>query len=271
VRFQVETLFSEFPKRTFSMVEVGPSEKLYEVCIILKDVRGAIAKAAKVLADANVNIKTGTVFYVPGNPELGAWTSFIDISKATLSIQDLEKKLQGLDEVADVRFEEPKPAPYEVIHFPVLHGNSRAIIMGTDTFAALWEGFEGILTPSGLEAVLYNVGKKIGTYTATGLKNTYNLENKDLILALVQAEKALGWGIVEFQDIDFKGLTGTIIMKESFEAFARQKKPYKVCHWARGYFAGCMSVLFGKPVEAVEVKCSATGAECCEFKIKRKI
>jgi predicted hydrocarbon binding protein/predicted amino acid-binding ACT domain protein len=267
----VEKVFSEFPKRTFSMEEVKPGEKLYEVCIILKDVRGAIAEAAKVLADANVNIKTGALFYIPGKQELGTWTSFIDISKATLSIQDLKKKLQGLDEVADVRFEEPKPAPYEVIHFPVLHGNLRALIMGADTFAALWEGFEGILTPSGLEAVLYNVGKKIGTYTAMGLKDRYGLEDKDLILAVVQAAKALGWGIVEFQDIDFKSLSGTIIMKESFEALARQKKSYKVCHWARGYFAGCMSVVFGKPVEAVEVKCLATGAEHCEFKIRWKI
>ena len=176
-----------------------------------------------------------------------------------------------MDEVADVRFEEPKPTPYEVIHFPVLHGNSRAIIIGTDTFAALWEGFEGILTPSGLEAVLYNVGKKIGTYTATGLKDTYGLENKDLISAIVQAAKALGWGIVKFQDIDFKDLEGTIIMKESFEALARQKKPYNVCHWARGFFAGCMRVVFEKPVEAVEVKCLATGAEYCEFKVRWEI
>jgi len=253
------------------MVEVKPGEKLYEVCILLRDVRGAIAKAAKALADANVNIKTGAVFYIPGNPELGAWTSFIDISKATLSIRELENRLRGLDDVADVRFEEPKPVPYEVIHFPVLHGNSRAIIMGMETFAALWEGFEGILTPSGLEAVLYNVGKKIGTYTATGLKDEYALKSKELISAVVQAAKALGWGIVEFPEIDFKGLTGTVIVKECFEALARQKKPYKVCHWTRGYFAGCMSVVFGKPVEAVEVKCLATGAECCEFRVRCKI
>ena len=264
-------MFSEFPKRTFSMEEIKPGEKLYEVCIILKDVRGAIAKAANVLAGANVNIKTGALFGIPSKPEIGTWASFIDISKATMSIPDLEKKLQGLDEVAEVRFEEPKPVPYEIIHFPVLHGDSRAIIVGTETFAELWEGFEGILTPSGLEAVLYNVGKKIGTYTATGLKNTYGLKNKDLISAIVQAAKALGWGIVKFQDINFKNLTGTVIMKESFEALARQKKPHNVCHWARGYFAGCMSVVFGKPVEAVEVKCLATGAEYCEFKIKFKI
>lgn len=264
-------MFSELPKRTFSMEEVKPGEKLYEVCIILNDVRGAISKAAKVLADANVNIKTGALFYIPSKPEIGTWTSFVDISKATLSLQDLKEKLQSLDAVVDVRFEEPRPVPYEVIHFPVLHGDSRAIIMGTNTFAALWEGFEGILSPSGLEAVLYKVGKNIGTYTATGLKDTYDLENKDLISAIVQVARALGWGIIEFHDINFKSFTGTIIMKESFEALARQKKPYKVCHWTRGYFAGCMSIVFENPVEAVEVKCLATGAEYCEFKIKEKI
>jgi len=102
------------------MEEAKPGEKMYEVCIILKDVRGAIAKAAKLLANANVRVKTGALFHIPSRPEIGTWTSFIGISKATSSIQNLEKKLQGLDEVAGVWFEEPKRVPYKVIHFPVL-------------------------------------------------------------------------------------------------------------------------------------------------------
>ena len=226
-RFQVDTVFSEYPKRTFSMEEVRPGERLYEVCIILRDVQGAIAKAAQVLADANINIRTGTVFHTLDKSKLGIWASFIDISKATLNIQDLEEKLRGLDEVAGVRFEEPKPAPFEVMHFPVLHGNLRAIIVDSDTFAALWDGFERILTPSGLEAVLYNIAKRIGTHTAMDLKDKYGLENKDLMSAIVQATKALGWGLVEFQDIDFRSLTGTIIVKTPLRHLRDRRNPIK--------------------------------------------
>jgi predicted hydrocarbon binding protein len=32
-----------------------------------------------------------------------------------------------------------------------------------------------------------------------------------------------------------------------------------------------MSAVFGKPVEAVEVKCMAKGDEHCEFKIQKQI
>jgi len=259
------------PKRVFTLEEAKHGEKLYEVRIILRDVPGALAKAAKVLADANVNIKTGSVFYVTGHPELGFWASFLDVSKATRSVHELEEELRRLDVVTDVTFEEPKPAPFETLHFPLLHGKTRAVIMPLGTVWALWDGLEKILLPSGLAAVHYDAGKRSGEHTATRLKEMYGLESTDLILALTQALKATGWGIAEARDIDFKELSGTIIIKECFEAVAWRKKSYRVCHWTRGFIAGAASVVFGKSVEAVEVRCLATGDEQCEFKIQTKI
>jgi len=264
-------LSKTIPKRIFSLVDVKPGEKLYEVCVILTDVPGALAKATKVMANANVNIKTGSVFYLPDRNELGSWTSFIDVSKATKSIGEIVEDLRKLDVVEEVKFEEPKPAPFETLHFPLLHGKTRAVIMPIGTIWAVWDGLEKILLPSGFAAVNYNAGKKSGEHTATRLKEMYGLESTDLILALIQALKATGWGIGEARDIDFRGLSGTIIVKECFEAVAWRKKPYNVCHWTRGYIAGAVSVVFGKPVEAVEVRCLAKGDEHCEFKIQPKI
>lgn len=259
------------PKRAFSLEEVKPNEKLYEVSVALKDVPGALAKVSKVLADANINIKTGESFYSPNYHASGFWTSFLDVSKATKKISDIKKELLKIEAVIDVKFVEPKPAPFESIHFPLLHGSRRAIIVPVKTFWALWEGLERILMRTGLEAVLYSVGKRTGEHSAMQLKEKYGVTGKDLILAQIQLDKATGWGMAEVSNLDFKRLSATIIIYDCFEAIAWGKKPYKVCDFTRGYVAGYMSAVFGKPVEAIEVKCLAAGDEYCEFKIQRRI
>jgi len=259
------------PKRVFSLEEVKPGEKIWEICVILKDTRGALAKVTNVLAEANVNIKTSSLFYLPGRSGVGSWTSFIDVSKATQSVPDLEKKLRGFAVVEDVRFEEPKPAPFESLHFPLLHGGTRAVIIPIGMFWAMWSNFEKILAPSGLAAVLYEAGKKVGEYVATRLSELYNVKGTDLALAVNQAGKATGWGMMGVSNLNSQHLTGTIVVKDCFEAAAWRKKHEKACNWTRGYIAGVMTKVFGRPVEAVEVKCSATGDEYCQFEVRTKI
>jgi predicted hydrocarbon binding protein len=152
-----------------------------------------------------------------------------------------------------------------------MHGNTRAVIMPVGTVWSLWEGLEKILSPSGLAAVHYGAGKNTGAHTAKWLKEKYDLEKTGLISAFAEAMKATGWGIIEAQDINFNNPSGTIIVKECFEALAWRKKSFKACHWTRGLLAGFMSTVFGRMVEAIEVKCLATGDKNCEFKIQTKI
>lgn len=259
------------PKRLFSLEEVMPGERLFEVCVLLKDVPGALAKTAQALADAGVNIKAESSFYVPNYEGMCLWTAFLDVSKSMLEIDALKKTLLGLDVIQDVRIEEPKPAPFEIMHFPALHANTRAIIMPIGTFWALQDKLEKILTPSGLTALHYDAGKNVGEHMAVRFKETYKLDTKALIQAFAQAEKAVGWGIIEFQDLDPGHATGTVVVRDCFEAVAWGKKNYEVCDWTRGVIAGFLSVAFRKPVEVRETKCLANGGEYCEFAIQSKL
>lgn len=68
--------------------------------------------------------------------------------------------------------------------------------------------------------------------------------------------------------IDVERPSATIVIKENFEAIAQDKKPYKACHWSRGFITGYFGAVFGKPVEVTEVKCLAAGDEHCEFEVK---
>lgn len=250
------------------MEEAKPGEKLYELSVLLKDVKGAVADVAKLLAESDVNLKTGSLFYVPGKQEVGCWTTFIDVSKCTKSIAELERELQLLDVVLDVKFSEPKPAPYEIRHFPILHGYERAVIMPIELFGEMWDAVEKILSPSGFAAVFYDVGKKTGNFIIKKLEDRYKLQGSELVEALGQAVKALGFGLPEVKVIDFQKSSGIIIIRDCMEALARKKKHYKVCHWSRGFIAGAFSHVFGEPVDVVENKCLAFGDEYCEFQIK---
>lgn len=262
-------MIGNIPKKLFTLDEVKPGEKCVQICLVLKDVPGALAKAAKFLADANVNVKTGSTFYLPEEyPNEGIWSSFVDFSKAVESPQKVLEDLKKLDVVLDARLEEPKPTPFESIHFPVLHATTRALVLPIGMFWALWDDFERILRPSGLAAVLYDAGKKVGEHAAKRLKEMFKVEGEELIQSLAQAGKATGWGITAIKRIDIKRYTATIIVKDCFEAAAWRKKPYSVCHWTRGYLAGYIGMVFGKTVEAIETKCMAKGDSHCEFKVQ---
>jgi len=265
VVYRLSTLI---PKKVFTLAEVKPGEKLYQICIFLEDVPEALAETAKVLADANAKIKTGSIFSLPDYPGIRFWSTFIDASKVKRGIDGLVEDLQKLDVVEDVRFEEPKPVPFEVCHFPILYATTRAIIWPIGLFWSLWDAIEGILKPSGAAVLHYNAGKAVGKRIAESLREMFGVEGIDLILAVTQAVQTTGWGIVEARDVDLKRGLETIIIRECFEALAWRKKPYKACHWSRGYIAGTASVTFGRPVEVVEVKCLATGDEYCEFRVR---
>jgi hypothetical protein len=262
---------SVIPKRLFSLEEVMPGERLYEVCVLLKDVPGALAKTAQALADGGVNIKAESSFYVPTYDGVCFWTAFLDVSKAKQDINQLKNVLLELDVIEDARIEEPKPAPFEIMHFPTLHANTRAVIVPIGSFWALMDKLEKILTPSGLTALHYDAGKNVGEHMAIRLKEIYKLSHDELIQAFAQAQKAIGWGVMEFQNVDSEHSGGTVVVRDCFEAVAWGKKNYKVCDWTRGAIAGFMSVIFGKPVEVREEKCLANGSEYCEFVIQSKL
>jgi len=259
------------PKRLFSLEETMPGEKLYEVCVLLKDTPGALAKAAQTLADAGVNIKAESSFYVPNYEGVCFWTAFLDVSKTALNVNSLKETLLDLDVIEDARIEEPSPAPFEVVHFPALHANTRAVIMPIGSYWALMSRLEKILTPSGMTALHYDAGKNVGEHMAMRLREIYHLDINALIKAFAQAERAIGWGIVEFQNIDLTNRTGTVVVRNGFEAEAWGKKNYKACDVTRGVIAGFMSAVFGKPVEAEETKCLANGDDHCEFVIQSRL
>jgi predicted hydrocarbon binding protein len=256
------------PKRVFTFFKMKPNEEIYEVCITLKDVHGAVAETARVLSNAHVNLRNSILFDAVEKSGAGYWTSFVDLSKAVMDIKQIEEELRGLDVVQDVKIVKPKPLNYDVMHFPIIHGESVAAVMPVELFGSLFDEIEKILTPSGFAAVFYNAGKKSGAFITGLLTKRYKLKEKSLILAVTQATRAIGWGQIEEFNINKKELFAKVKVRMCFEALLRGRNQEKTCHWTRGFVAGLLGEVFGKPVEAVELKCAATGDGICEFEVK---
>jgi len=259
------------PKRVFTFLNKKPSEQIFEICITLKDVHGAVLKTAQVLSEAHVNLRTSILFDAVEKSNIGYWTSFIDLSKAVKNTKQIEEELRRLDVVQDVKIVKPEPLTYDVIHFPIVHGESVAMVMPLELFGSLFDETEKILTPSGFAAVFYNAGKKSGAFIAELLAKRYGLKDESLISALVQATKAIGWGQVENINIDRERLLGEVKVRRCFEALLRGTRKDKSCHWTRGFIAGFLGEVLSRPVEAVESKCLSAGDEECEFEVKSRI
>jgi len=259
------------PKRAFTFVEAKPGEKIYELCITLRNIRGAVAKTAQLLSEANVNILSSMLFDAVERGDVGYWTSFVDLSKALKDGEQIEDALRKLDVVQDVKVVRPEPLAFDTIHFPLMHGSSVAVTLSVELMGSLFGEIERILTPSGFAAVFYNAGKKSGAFMSEFYEKRYGFKGGTLMSALIQSAKATGWGeIVEFK-LDQKKCVGKVRVRASFEARLKGERSEKVCHWTRGFVAGAASKVIGRPVEAVESKCAGDGDEICEFEIKPEI
>lgn len=106
----------------------------------------------------------------------------MNVSKATKNGKEIEEELRKTGIVLDMFIKEPKPTPFESIHFSTLHGTTRAVVISIGMFWALWDGFERILQHSGLAVVLCSAGKEVGKHAATRLKEMFSIEGKDIPL-----------------------------------------------------------------------------------------
>lgn len=259
------------PKNVFTYLKTKPNEEIYEICITLTDTRGAVAEAARILSEASVNIKTSILFDSTHKEKTGYWTSFVDVSSATKNISQVVDELRRSKVVQNVKAVKPEPIAYDVIHFPIIHGESAALVMPVELFGSLFDEIEKILTPSGFAAVFYTAGKKSGGYMAELLAERHGLRGKSLASALAQATQAIGWGKIEDVQLDIERPFCRVKVRRCFEALLRGHRAEKMCHWTRGFVAGFLSEIIDDPLEATEVKCAAAGGELCEFEATPKI
>ena len=115
--------------------------------------------------------------------------------------------------------------------------------------------------------ILYTGGKVGGNELVKKLMKVMGVSGmKTVDLMATGCTEMLGWGIVSVLKCDFDKKHAVFNVEDSPLGVKRQSKAF--CHIERGLIAGSMEEIFGKKMDAIEIKCRSLGHPFCQFDIK---
>jgi len=211
------------------------------------------------------------------SPEVGeniVGLSFVDLTDADVSAEELADEVRRIRGVKDVKVISPKIEGFIADDFSCIlkMGSDRCIILRK-------QGYKGLITNirekfgTGGEAFLYYIGFETGveygkSHREMGLK--LGIVDPIKIYRDISASlfNSVGFGRMEVVKISANPLEATIRVYDSFECELGVGTGKTYSHLIRGMHAGVLTALFSRKMKAEETKCIAKGDPYCEFKVK---
>ena len=251
-----------------------PGRKLYGFLIETEPKPGILSKISAVPARHNVVILYVSYAMPPEAGENIVGLSFVDLTGADVSAEELADEVRRIKCVKDVKVISPKIEGFIADDFSCIlqMGDDRCIILRR-------QGYRGLITNirerfgSGGEAFLYYIGFETGveygkSHKEIGLK--LGIVDPIKIYRDISASlfNSVGFGRMKVIKISANPLEATIRVYDSFECELGLEagKPYS--HLIRGMHAGVLTALFNRRMKAEETECIAKGDPYCEFKVK---
>lgn len=229
---------------------------------------GVLANFARTLAELGVRI---LALNFTSRNDKRYITSFIDLSEAKVTLDEVISRVRELEFVEEVRAGRPvtRGLVADEHNYPltILGGRSKAMILPRKLFSGMLAGLKEKLGASGW-ALAFNQGLIFGAELARSLRLLAPGPTRDLLRALTRIYTALGWGKVI--DANFNLFTGEgfLVVADNFEAEAYAPSEEPVCHFTRGAITGALLEIVGKRFEVTETLCVAKGDEYCYFSIR---
>ena len=140
----------------------------------------------------------------------------------------------------------------------------KGVLIPFETVNEAVSAMEAFLSPSAASVITHELARRCGA--ASCRRTVAGAEmREDVLVRLCELKEEENWGRLSFHDVDFERGCGRVSIVNSFEAVARGDGPPR-CHFFRGFLAGFLSELFGKPITVLEERCAAEGGERCEFR-----
>jgi len=256
----------EFVGKPFLLIldERKPGYDYYELLISMSNVVGALYSITKKLAEREINILTGmhTQF---GDRIL--WISFIEVPQSVFIEGSLEE-ISSMDVVSELKYQKMgRIDKFDKFLFPLYLFDSERMIVLTDYMFYSFKKIIIDVLKTGGEFIIYMQGLNSGKATISRLKESFKEESNTIEDSLHIAEnafRAFGWGIIEFQEINPKTKTGSIIVRESMECVDSSKIK---CHFIRGFITGMLMKIFNdETIKIMEEKCRSEGDSQCEYR-----
>jgi hypothetical protein len=176
-----------------------PSGSISQFLIIGRVREGAPADLATTMAGHGARLLPSGGFktYEPGR---FVWTTFVDFSRSTSSV---ERVLRDIQKLGFVTYAEARPMADRVFDnfvFPVtILGSHRAVVLRTEPLLRIERRLMEALGPSG-EAIMFDAGADYGTETARRYAEALPGASPAMLLASIRSDlRATGWGLFEFE------------------------------------------------------------------------
>ena len=255
---------SEYLRNRFLIIleERRPGYTYYELLVFLSNVVGALYMVTRKLAEAEINILMGMHTH---HKEEGIWISFIEVPES-VSVEKTLEEISSLNVVSGLKYQKMERADiFDKFLFPLSLFDRRMVAITDYMYHSLKKAIMDVLK-SGGETMMYMQGQSLGEGAINVFKERFREEltsEEDALHLVKDTFRAFGWGIIEFQGINPRAKTGSIIIDESMEYTESSKIK---CHFLRGLVTGALRKIFNdETIKLVEVKCKSEGAPYCEF------
>ena len=248
--------------------------RLYGIIVEAFSKPGVLASISSIMAERGLDILYSTALAVEAG-ERGGIIFLIDFTDSDVTPQAIAEELKALDFVEDVTIIEPVVDGFLIddATFPIMLGRRRALILDDGMLRGIFISFRERLG-SGGEAMLYHLGLEAGRIRgrhAAMFAQRLGIKGLDKGLETVaKALKALGYGIIEFMELQENPPRARVRVYNSIECELGRGAGHPFSQYIRGLITGIASEFFKREMTAREVKCIAVGDHYCEFELQPK-
>jgi predicted hydrocarbon binding protein len=262
----------EQPPKALFAIDFKPTAKLAQFSIEMRNVVGALQEQTDSVGKHGVNILSG--FHdAPMSAETGVWSFFADFTNADIEPEALATELSSHRSALKVRCKRSDDGFItDTMHFPVLVGKERAIIVRAPFLMSTLARIKSIFGPESRSAqvILHQIGEA-GAQSV--FESVRNMTSRDFVRNNVARALSLftsvGWGILDLKTVNLDTKTAEIHIKDGFEsANSRNTSTAAQCHFIRGMLTGWFSELFGRKIGVTETECIAKGDSVCIFLVR---
>jgi len=255
---KIITAFMYIPKKNYFLLNLELRNRL-----------GDVAAVSRVLADANIEVLTGSFTRGAGGKP-GSWQVFVQPLNPMTS-DEMKRLLLSCPDVVGVQTKESRDGLLvDSVTFPIkVSSGQRAMIIRNDVWNSMLQKTREKFG-SGGDVIIYEQGNMAGRMSGkelfVALGRTFLTQQLDQVIAMYQA---LGWGRAKILSFSQSPLSVTIRMWDSAECMG-QKSDKPTGHFVRGHIAGNIEEIFGIECKCVETNCLARGNSYCEFVLEEK-
>lgn len=254
--------------RSVIAFEYAPNRTLAHFVLRLQNQIGVLEALAGLTARNKVNILSG--FHEARGSD-SSWSFFADMTDAKLSADKLSEEFSQYPSVLEVNFRVSSSGLIaDTVHFPIRIGGRSIVSLSTDSMVSMFRHVKEILgAGAAADVIIHQMGISVGKAISGAFESRFGKgASREVLEEYLHLVRATGWGCETLKELNVQSSTARIELAHNAECSSYEHASRPQSQYVRGIYGGFFSGLFGKSVNAEEVRCLAKGDPVCEFVLK---